>query len=79
LAYSIALLLILTIWVNVVGSLKKQSSIKSGVGALLDFESNTTILTDQGKANLLNSLFASVGVNNSTDIPDILVQIFHMA
>jgi len=43
----------------------KRLSCKSGVGALFDHKNNSTVLTDQGKANVLNSYFASVGVKDN--------------
>ena len=52
-------------------------SCKSRVGALFDQTSNKTVLTDQGKATLLNDYFTSVGVKNNektfntyTDVAD---------
>ena len=43
----------------------KRLSCKSGVGALFDQTSNKTVLTDQGKANVLNDYFTSVGVKDN--------------
>jgi len=43
----------------------KRLSCKSGVGALSDQTSNKTVLTDQGKANVLNDYFTSVGMKDN--------------